>query len=197
MVNLVLIGPPGSGKGTQAERLVAEFSLLHLSTGDLLRDAIKAGTPLGKAAQIAVDSGELVPDEVVIGLVEASLLDRKPGQGFILDGFPRTEPQALALETLLHRLDESLDHVVVFEISAGLLRERIALRASQSAEAGSAVRTDDTAQVLEKRILEFERATAALMPFYERRGLLRRIDARMPIGAVTENILRIVKREDV
>jgi adenylate kinase len=98
---------------------------------------------------------------------------------------------------LLHHLDESLDHVVVFEISAGLLQERIALRASQSAEAGSAVRTDDTAQVLEKRILEFERATAALMPFYERRGLLRRIDARMPIGAVTENILRIVKREDV
>lgn len=192
MVNLVLIGPPGAGKGTQAERLVSESGLLHLSTGDLLRSAIKAGTRLGNAAKAAVDNGELVPDEVVIGLVETSLAQRDPGQGFILDGFPRTRPQALALEVLLQGLNEPLDHVLVFEVSADLLRERIESRTSQSTQSGGTVRSDDTVRVLEKRILEFERATAALLPFYEERDLVRRIDATMAVDAVAGRIKRIV-----
>jgi adenylate kinase len=192
MLRLVLIGPPGAGKGTQSEWLVAKFGLLHLSTGDLLRSAIAAGTALGKAAKAAVDNGELVPDEVVIGLVETSLAHKKSGQGFILDGFPRTQQQALALEALLRRLNEPLDHVMVFEISAELLQGRIAARASQSEQGFGGMRSDDTAQVLQKRILEFERATVALLPFYEQRGLVRRIDAAMPVDEVTSNINRIV-----
>lgn len=192
MVNLVLIGPPGAGKGTQAERLVSEFGLLHLSTGDLLRSAIKAGTRLGKAAKAAVDDGKLVPDEVVIGLVETSLAQRDTGQGFILDGFPRTRPQALALEGLLQGLNEPLDHVLVFEVPADLLRGRIKSRTAQSIQLGGTVRSDDTVRVLEKRILEFERATAALLPFYEERDLIRRIDATMAVNAVAARIKRIV-----
>jgi adenylate kinase len=197
MVNLVLIGPPGAGKGTQAKRLVADFGLLHLSTGDLLRSAIKAGTPLGKAAKSAVDNGELVPDEVVIGLVENCLSHKKPGQGFILDGFPRTRAQAIALEELLQRLNEPLSHVVVFEISTELLQARIETRAAQFAQTGAATRSDDNAQVLEKRILEFERATAALLPFYDERGLVKRIDATNPVDKVAGRINVIVGTGDV
>ncbi|WP_082663427.1 adenylate kinase [Sinorhizobium sp. Sb3] len=169
MVNLVLIGAPGAGKGTQAERLVRDYGLLHISTGDLLRQAIAAGTPLGLKAKEAVGSGELVPDKVVIGLVEETLADKAEAQGFILDGFPRTLEQARALEGLLRKIAEPLHHVVVFDIPIGELAERIAKRVAQSSSSGVQVRSDDNTEALRRRIDDFTRATVVLLPFYEER----------------------------
>ncbi len=187
-MNIILIGPPGAGKGTQAHHLIDEFDLLHISTGDLLRSAIQAGSPLGMAAEQAVSSGVFVPDDVVIGLVEASLDQRRKGQGFVLDGFPRTRAQAYALEALLERLGEPVDHVFLFGISPDLLLDRIATRASQSALSGDAVRPDDNAGILQKRIKEFESTTLDLLPFYEKRKLVRRLDASTPVEMVTSQI---------
>lgn len=194
MVNLVLIGPPGAGKGTQAERLVRDYGLIHISTGDLLREAIRAETPLGRAAKMAVDSGALVPDEVVIGLVEERLSSRKPEQGFILDGFPRTVSQAEALELLLQSLNNPLDHVILFDIAIGLLEDRIAKRAEQSQAAGTPARSDDNVNVLKKRVEEFARATAALTPFYDHRQLLRRVDASADVNEVAAEISSLLRR---
>ncbi|CUX56595.1 Adenylate kinase [Agrobacterium fabrum str. J-07] len=193
MVNLVLIGPPGAGKGTQAERLVRDYGLMHISTGDLLREAIKAETPLGRAARTAVDSGALVPDEVVVGLVEERLSTKRPEQGFILDGFPRTVAQAEALERLLDNLDSPLDHVIIFDIPIDFLEERIAKRAEQSRATGTPTRTDDNVNVLKKRVEEFARATAALTSFYDHRQLLRRIDAAAGVDDVAVEISSLMR----
>ncbi|WP_085026260.1 adenylate kinase [Ensifer aridi] len=188
MVNLVLLGPPGAGKGTQAERLVRDYGVLHISTGDLLRYAIKAETPLGRKAKAAVDEGRLVPDQVVVALVEERLIDKEPGQGFILDGFPRTVAQAGALEQLLQSMQVPLDHVILFDIPLSLLEERIAKRAEESRAAGAPPRSDDSPEVLKKRVEEFVRATAALSPFYEQNALLRRVDASEDIERVATQI---------
>lgn len=188
MVNLVLIGPPGAGKGTQAEQLVRSRSLLHISTGDLLRDAIKNKTPLGLKARVAVDSGELVPDDVVIGLVDECLSRENTGKGFILDGFPRTRPQAVALEYLLEKHGKPLDHVLLFEIPPEDLEGRIEQRAQQAVEVGAVIRSDDNANVLKKRLLEFQHALAELSPYYENLKLLRCINAKRPIKEVSKEI---------
>ncbi|PDT46708.1 adenylate kinase [Sinorhizobium fredii] len=188
MVNLVLIGPPGAGKGTQAERLVRDFGLLHISTGDLLRHAIKEETSLGLQAKAAVDAGKLVPDNVVIGLVKERLLRKAAAQGFILDGFPRTVEQADALEALLEGIDKPLHHVILFDIPMDSLTGRIAKRAAQSRTAGAEVRSDDNCEVLKRRVDEFARATVALSPFYEQRQLLRRVDATQSVQDVASQI---------
>ncbi|ASS58073.1 adenylate kinase [Rhizobium leguminosarum] len=188
MTRLVFIGPPGAGKGTQAERLIRERGLLHISTGDLLRDAIKAQSALGVQAKAAVDSGGLVPDEVVIGLVEEGLEIAAGRAGYILDGFPRTVAQASALEAYLAEKNLPLDHVILFDIPLELLEARIKTRAERLREAEGSSRSDDNADVLRRRVGEFIRATVQLGPFYEQRRLLRRIDARQDVEAVAAAI---------
>ncbi len=194
MVNLVLLGPPGAGKGTQAERLVGRHGLLHLSTGDLLREAIKAQTPLGREAKAAVDAGVLVPDQVVIGLVQERLSSGAPDRGFILDGFPRTVAQANALERLLWDLGTPLDHVILFDIPISLLEQRVSKRAEQFRAMGAAARSDDNPEVLRKRVEEFVRATEALSPFYQQRKLLRRVDASADVDEVGAQIADLLER---
>lgn len=194
MKKLVFLGPPGAGKGTQAERLVQRYGLLHISTGDLLRDAIKAETPLGRKAKAAVDEGSLVPDQVVVGLVEERLIGRETDQGFILDGFPRTVAQAGALEQLLQAMQLPLDHVILFDIPMNLLEERIAKRAEQSRAAGGAPRSDDSPEVLKRRLDEFTRSTAALSPYYAENRLLRRINASRDVEDVASQIRYFLER---
>lgn len=194
MVNLVLLGPPGAGKGTQAERLVGRHGLLHVSTGDLLREAIKAQTPLGREAKAAVDAGVLVPDQVVIGLVQERLSSGAPDRGFILDGFPRTVAQANALERLLWDLGTPLDHVILFDIPISLLEQRVSKRAEQFRAMGAAARSDDNPEVLRKRVEEFVRATEALSPFYQQRKLLRRVDASADVDEVGAQIADLLER---
>lgn len=194
MVNLVLLGPPGAGKGTQAERLVGRHGLLHVSTGDLLREAIKAQTPLGREAKAAVDAGVLVPDQVVIGLVEERLSSGAPEKGFILDGFPRTVAQANALEQLLWDLGTPLDHVILFDIPITLLEQRVSKRAEQFRAMGAAARSDDNPEVLRRRVEEFVRATEALAPFYQQRKLLRRVDASADVDDVDAQIADFLER---
>ncbi len=191
MVNLMLIGPPGAGKGTQAERLVRDLGVLHLSTGDLLRNAIQNDTTLGRKAKQAVEAGELVPDDVVIGLVETRLEQKHVDQGFILDGFPRTQEQAAALEVLLERLGQPLDHVIIFEIPADVLLSRVEHRAMQSKSAGHGARADDNADVLRKRLHEYG-ATTRMIPFYEKRGLVTRVDANTAVDEVSTRIRAII-----
>jgi adenylate kinase len=202
-MRLVLMGPPASGKGTQAKLLVERYSAPQVSTGDMLRAARAEGTKLGKEADGYMSQGKLVPDAVVIGLVEERLQLEDARNGFILDGFPRTVPQAEALNALLARLGTPLEHVVQIEVPRELLMERAVLRRTDvrtgqiyhlkySLPPPDAVlehRDDDREDKVTKRLDDYEQVTAALVPYYRTKGLLRTIDG---IGAPEEITRRIV-----
>ena len=189
-MRLILVGPPASGKGTQADLLTARLAIPKISTGDMLRAAKAAGTALGKEAEAFMTAGKLVPDSVVIGLVEERLGQPDTAPGFILDGFPRTVPQAEALQALLQRLSAPIDAVVQIAVPRELLMERATLRRidRQSGQiyhlkykphpAGADLvhRADDHEETVKKRLDEYDNMTAALMPFYSALGLLRKVD---------------------
>lgn len=201
---IVLVGPPASGKGTQAKVLVERLGVPQISTGDMLRAARAAGTPLGKEAEKFMTAGKLVPDEVVIGLVGERLKEPDAQKGFILDGFPRTEPQSEALDRLLAGLGQALDHVVQIDVPRGLLVERATLRRTDvrtgqiyhlkynppPSDAVLEHRDDDREDKVATRLDLYEAMTAALLPYYEKRGLLRRIDGTGSPKEVTERIMK-------
>ncbi len=184
-MRIILLGPPGAGKGTQADMLVERHGIAKLSTGDMLRAAVGEGTPVGLRAKDIMDRGELVPDEVVIEIVSDRLDSDDCRDGFILDGFPRTVAQAEALEPLLEAKNCQLDVVVELKVDEEALLARVEKRASES---GEGARSDDNAEALKTRLEVYRRQTAPLIAFYEGRGLLRTVDGMQGIPAVAKAI---------
>jgi len=183
-MRIVLFGAPGAGKGTQASRLVTEFGLLHLSTGEVLRKAILDGTQLGLKAKSYMDEGDLVPDAVVIGIVKEALSSMNKSLGFVLDGFPRTILQAEELESFLKQQQRNLTHVVSLEVDEEELVARILSRAAQSQSA----RTDDSEVAIRKRFKKFATETLPLKKFYKDRHLLCEINGARPVDRVYEDL---------
>jgi adenylate kinase len=171
-MRLVLLGPPGAGKGTQAERIVARFGLVQLSTGDMLRGAVAAGSAIGKRAKQIMDRGELVPDDIMIDII-AERIDRPDcAKGFILDGFPRTVAQAEALDRLLETRRAKLDSVVEIAVDEEALFARIETRAKETGGA----RADDNAGTLRRRLAVYREQTAPVAGYYRRKGILATVD---------------------
>lgn len=204
-MRIILIGPPGAGKGTQAQNLVTTFGIPHISSGDMLREAVRSGTELGKKADAVMKLGQLVPDEVVIGMVLERIARADCTRGFLLDGFPRTRPQAEALDVALANAAVRLDAVVLIEVADGLILDRITGRRSDpetgaiyhlkfnpppAEVAGRLVhRADDTETACTARLTKYHAETAPIVPFYESKGLLKRVDG---VGAPDEVTARIL-----
>jgi adenylate kinase len=187
-MRLVLLGPPGAGKGTQASRIANRFGIQQLSTGDMLREAAAAGTPLGLRTKHIMDRGELVPDEVVIAVVADRIDHADAANGFVLDGFPRTVPQAEALDRELAARGIALDAVLELEINEDVLLVRIRGRAEEAANQGQSVRRDDNPEVFKTRLKAYRAQTAPLTEYYRSQGLLKIVDGLQPIDIVTEEL---------
>jgi len=187
-MRLILLGPPGAGKGTQAQRLVAKHGIVQHSPGNMLRDAVAAGTPVGTRAKDIMDRGELVPDDVVVAIVSDRIDQPDAKNGFILDGFPRTVAQAEALDRMLQEKGLKLDGVVELKVDEGILIKRIESRINETLARGEALRKDDDPEVLKTRLEAYRRQTAPLIQYYRDKGLLRAVDGMAPIDEVTAAI---------
>ena len=189
-MRLILLGPPGAGKGTQAQHLVAKYGIVQLSTGDMLRAAVKAGTPLGQKVEGIMASGALCPDDVVVSIVEQRIAQPDARKGFILDGFPRTVPQAQALDRMLARHGIALDAVIELRVDEEALIRRIESRIAEMQKRGEPLRPDDNPDVLHRRLTAYREQTAPLIAYYRDHGMLRSIDGMAPIeqvaGAIEE-----------
>lgn len=189
-MRIILLGPPGSGKGTQAQLLVQRYGIVQLSTGEMLRAAVAAGTPVGLKAKEIMAGGGLVPDEVVVGIISDRIDQTDAKNGFILDGFPRTVPQAEALDDLLRHKHLKLDAVIELRVNESALLSRVETRVAQMRERGEEVRVDDTPEVLTKRLASYRSQTEPLIHYYSERRKLSTIDGMMAIDEVTRAIHR-------
>jgi adenylate kinase len=183
-VNLILFGPPGAGKGTQSKRLTEKRGLPQLSTGDMLRAAIEAGTPLGLSSKALMAKGELVPDETVIGIIADRYDQPDCKNGAVFDGFPRTVPQAEALDAMLKQRGRQIDLVLELKVDDAVLLARVESRI----KAGGVLRSDDTPETLKHRLEVYYKNTAPLIGYYEAQGKLRSLDGMAPIDTVTQEI---------
>ena len=191
-MNIILLGPPGAGKGTQAGKLVDERNMIQLSTGDMLREARTSGTEMGNKVAAIMDAGELVTDEIVIGLIEEKLQGDKAG-GFIFDGFPRTLAQADALGELLRKHGESLDAVIELAVNDEVLVSRIVGRAEDARAAGKPVRADDNEESLKVRLMEYYKKTSPLIGYYYAKGDLKSVDGLGAIDEVAAEIAAVLE----
>ena len=189
-MRVILLGPPGAGKGTQAQRLVHQHGAIQLSTGDVLRAAIATGSPVGMQAKEIMARGELVPDAVVVGIVSERIAEPDAARGFVLDGFPRTVPQAQALDAILEAKGIDLDAVIELKVDEGILMDRIETRVAQMRASGQPVRPDDNAESMQKRLHAYHAQTAPLIDYYRHKGTLRTVDGMAPIDEVTAEIAR-------
>ena len=187
-MKLILLGPPGAGKGTQAEALAKRRGLVQLSTGDMLRAAVKAGTEIGRKAEAIMKSGGLVPDDVVIGIISDRIAEPDCANGFILDGFPRTLKQAAALDQLLDSKGTILDAVIELKVDDEALLARIENRARETVAAGGTARADDNAEALKTRLMAYYKETSPLIGYYFAQGKLQTIDGMAPIPEVGRQI---------
>lgn len=213
-MNIVLLGPPGAGKGTQARRLQDEYGLVQLSTGDMLRAAVAAGTSLGQKAKKIMEAGQLVPDDLIVGMIAERISQPDCKNGFILDGFPRTVPQAEALDKMLAERRQKLDHVIEMKVDDAALIDRVSGRFS-CAKCGAGYhdrykptkkpgvcdvcgstqftrRADDNAETMAARLAAYHAQTAPILPYYRAKGVLKTVDGMAPIEAVGEAIARIL-----
>ncbi|WP_114947412.1 adenylate kinase [Microvirga calopogonii] len=193
-MRMILLGPPGAGKGTQAVRLVERLGIPQLSTGDMLRAAVAAGTPVGLKAKAVMDRGDLVSDDIVVGIIADRIEEADAKNGFILDGFPRTVAQAEAFDAMLAEKGLRLDSVIEFKVNEAELVDRIVRRAKETEARGEPVRKDDNPEVFKTRLEAYRNQTAPLSAYYESRGMLKTVDGMKPIDDVTEAIRGILGR---
>lgn len=188
-MNLILLGPPGCGKGTQAQILQDRFGAVQLSTGDMLRAAAKAGTRLGKRAEKLMNAGKLVPDDLIVSMIAERIDEPDCASGFILDGFPRTVSQAKALDAMLEEKGLELDYVIELEVDEEALFARIERRAADS---GGTARADDNPETLRKRLAVYRERTAPILPYYRKTGRLKSVDGMQSIDEVTDQLVAIL-----
>ena len=191
-MRIILLGPPGAGKGTQAVRLVERLGIPQLSTGDMLRAAVAAGTPVGLKAKAVMDRGDLVSDEIVVGIIADRIEEADARQGFILDGFPRTVAQAEAFDAMLSQKGLKLDAVIEFKVNEVELVDRIVRRAKETEARGEPVRKDDNPEVFTTRLDAYRSQTAPLSAYYQGKGMLKAIDGMRPVDEVTGAVKEIL-----
>jgi adenylate kinase len=192
-MRIILLGPPGAGKGTQSERIVQRFGIPQLSTGDMLRAAVAAGTPVGLEAKAVMESGGLVSDRIVVGIVADRIEEPDARRGFILDGFPRTVAQAEALSDMLASKGLSLSTVIELKVDENALVGRIVKRAAETLARGQAVRKDDTPEVFKQRLEAYRAQTAPLSAYYAQKGMLKTVDGMQPIDKVTADLMSVLE----